>query len=91
MVQQAVGKMFCSSPKGSAKAAGLSRRVPMVSNSDEGSLDTAQWNLVMAVHGEGGIDLPKPCLRRVGAVIAEGHKAVEIKNVERFGHGFTEF
>jgi hypothetical protein len=41
-----------------------------------------------AVRGEGGLDLPKPCLRRVGVVIAE---AVEIKNVERFGHGFTEF
>ncbi len=47
MVQQAVGKIFCSSVKGSAKAAVLSRRVPMVSNSDAGSYDTTQWNFVM--------------------------------------------
>jgi hypothetical protein len=43
-----------------------------------------------AVRGEGGFDLPEPCLRRVGVVNAERYKAVEIKNVQRFGHGLSE-
>ncbi len=33
-----------------------------------------------AVHGEGGLNLPIPCQRRVGVVNAEMPKAVEIKS-----------
>ncbi len=39
-------RMFCSKPLGSATAVGSSQRVPIVSISDAGCLDTTQWNYV---------------------------------------------
>ncbi len=66
LVQQADGlldrsRMFSSSVFGSAMAAGLAQRVPMVSMSDAGSLDTAQGNLVRGLRDtarcKGGVDV----------------------------------
>jgi hypothetical protein len=41
--------MFCSAAYGLATMTGLSQSVLMVSISDAGSLDMAQWNLVRKV------------------------------------------
>jgi hypothetical protein len=79
---EAAIRMFCSSAYGSVTVAGLLQRALTGVHKQAGSLDTGPVELLEGprdvAHGNGGVDVSKPCLQRVGVVVGEADHADKI-------------